>query len=99
MRLTSLTSLVFATSLLGATAGLHAAWIDFGGWNLVVMRGGDATHSQSTFGGGEVPAYLDIYSVSVTGGVATPTLLRSGAVDPAVLTLPGATANSHEGRL
>jgi hypothetical protein len=69
------------------------------GSNMVLMRGGDANAPQGTFGGGEVPAYLDGYSVSVSGGLATATYVGSYAIPTATLTLPGITAASHEGRL
>ena len=60
--------------------------------DIVLMRGGDATHSQSTFGSGEVPAYLDEYTPA---GV----FVESTQIDPTLLTLPGILTNSHEGRL
>jgi PEP-CTERM motif len=60
--------------------------------DIVLMRGGDATHSESTFNNGEVPAYLDEYTPA---GV----LVGSTPIDPTVLTLPGVLVNSHEGRL
>jgi prepilin-type processing-associated H-X9-DG protein len=50
---------------------------NFSGSNLVLMRGGDSANPQSTFGSGEVPAYLDQYSVTVSGGVATGTQNRT----------------------
>ena len=72
---------------------------NFSGSNLVLMRGGDAAHDQTTFGAGEVPAFLDQYSVSVSGGIATATYLGQYSIPSSTLTLPGITANSHEGRL
>ena len=63
------------------------------------MRGGDSSAPQSTFGSGQVPAYLDSYSVSVSGGVATATYAGSYSIPTSSLTLPGINANSHEGRL
>jgi hypothetical protein len=60
--------------------------------DIVLMRGGDPSHSQSTFSSGEVPAYLDEYTPA---GV----LVGSTPIDSAVLTLPGVLVNSHEGRL
>ncbi len=67
--------------------------------NLVVMRGGDANSPQATFGSGQVPAYIDEYSISIVGTTATASFVGSNAVSTATLTLPGITANSHEGRL
>ncbi len=66
---------------------------------LVLMRGGDASHSQSTFGNGEVPAYLDEYSISVIGASATATFIDTYPIPTTALTLPGILTNSHEGRL
>ena len=66
--------------------------VSFTPGDLVLMRGGDATNSQTTLSGGEVAAYLDEYT---TAGVYVGTL----AIPASQLTLPGATANSHEGRL
>ncbi len=60
--------------------------------DLVVMRGGDATHSQEDYSFGEVPAYLDEYT---TAGV----YVGSYAIPSDVLTLPGISLNSHEGHL
>ena len=80
------TALVLVVALSGSTARA------FTPGDIVLMRGGDATHSESTFNNGEVPAYLDEYT---TAGV----LVGSTPIDPSVLTLPGVLANSHEGRL
>ena len=60
--------------------------------DLVIMRGGDAAHSQSTYAGGEVPAYLDEYTTSGA-------YVGSYAIPSDVLTLPGLGTASHEGRL
>src|SRR4029078_5337169 len=51
------------------------------------------------FGNGEVPAYIDEYSINIVGTTATATFLGSSAIPTSDLTLPGITANSHEGRL
>src|SRR5436190_21488463 len=75
-----------------------SAWA-FTGGSIVVMRGGDANSPQATFGNGEVPAYIDEYSINIVGTTATATFLGSSAIPVSVLTLPGITANSHEGRL
>jgi hypothetical protein len=75
-----------------------SAWA-FTGGSIVVMRGGDANSPQATFGNGEVPAYIDEYSINIVGTTATATFLGSSAIPTSVLTLPGITANSHEGRL
>src|SRR5262245_29789670 len=66
---------------------------------LVLMRGGDSTASQSTHSTGEVPAFLDEYSISVSGSVATATYLGSYAIPADTLTLPGIGVQSREGRL
>jgi hypothetical protein len=60
--------------------------------DLVVMRGGDDTHSQADYSIGEVPAYLDEY---------TPAGLYVGTytIPTNVLTLPGIGLDSHEGHL
>jgi hypothetical protein len=60
--------------------------------DLVVMRGGDATHSQQDYNLGEVPAYLDEYTPA---GVYVGTY----AIPTSVLTLPGIGLDSHEGHL
>ncbi len=60
--------------------------------DLVVMRGGDATYSQSDYSTGEVPAYLDEYTPSGT-------YVGTYAIPTAVMTLPGIGLNSHEGHL
>jgi PEP-CTERM motif len=77
----------------------RAELTSFAGTNLVLMRGGDATSPQSTFNLGEVPAYLDAYSVSVSGGVASVSYVDQYTIPSATLTLPGIDQNSHEGRL
>ncbi len=71
--------------------------------NIVLMRGGDAAFSQQTYA--EVPAYLDEYSISVSGDVATASFVGSFPIPPDTLTLPGFIApasndlSSHEGRV
>ncbi|HEY2881642.1 MAG TPA: PEP-CTERM sorting domain-containing protein [Pirellulales bacterium] len=94
-----------ALALIAATIGVSAEMskaadiTNFLSGNLVIMRGGDATSSQSTFSSGEVPAYLDEYNVTVSGGIATPVFIGSFTIPTATLTLPGSAQNSHEGRL
>jgi len=74
--------------------------LGFGAGNLVLMRGGDAANSQTTLGSGQVPAYLDEYSISIDAlGNATTSLVSSFAIPSGTLTLPGISVNSHEGRL
>jgi len=85
-------ALLCATCLVVASSTTYAS-------TFVLMRGGDATFSQATYGNGEVPAYLDQYSITVSGGVATPAYSGSYAIDPNTLTLPGILVDSHEGRL
>ena len=83
----------------------HADLLNLSGGNLVLMRGGDDNHSNNdpnavgSFANGEVPAYLDEYSVSVSGGVATANYVGPYSIPTGTLTLPGIQANSHEGRL
>ena len=96
--LRTLVPAVLAASLLAGSAA-RADLTNFTGSNLVLMRGGDAANPQSTLGTGQVPAYLDQYSVSVSGGIATATYLGQYAIPTSTLTLPGITVNSHEGRL
>ena len=60
--------------------------------DLVVMRGGDATYSQSTYSNGEVPTYLDEYTPAGT-------YVGSYAIPTSVMTLPGIGTDSHEGHL
>jgi PEP-CTERM motif len=61
--------------------------------DLVVLRGGDATHSNNLVApdaSGEVPTYLDEYAPNGT---------YAGTISVPGLTLPGQTASSHEGGL
>ncbi|HVU86172.1 MAG TPA: dockerin type I domain-containing protein [Pirellulales bacterium] len=60
--------------------------------DLVVMRGGDTTHSQQDYSIGEVPAYLDEYTPAGT-------YVGTYAIPTSVMTLPGIGLNSHEGHL
>ncbi|MES1212972.1 MAG: dockerin type I domain-containing protein [Singulisphaera sp.] len=60
--------------------------------DLVVMRAGDATHSQFDYSLGQVPAYLDEYTPSGT-------YVGTYAIPTDVLTLPGIGSESHEGHL
>ena len=60
--------------------------------DLIVMRGGDASHSQQDYSTGEVPAYLDEYTPSGT-------YVGTYAIPTAVMTLPGIGLDSHEGHL
>jgi hypothetical protein len=89
----SLALAVAFTVLLTASLG-HAdvPIITFTPGDLVVMRGGDAVHPQSTYAGGEVPVYLDEYTVA---GAYVGTF----DIPSDTITLPGITADSHEGRL
>lgn len=96
--LRTLVPAVLAASLLAGSAA-RADLTNFTGSNLLLMRGGDSANPQSTLGTGQVPAYLDQYSVNVSGGIATATYLGQYAVPTSTLTLPGITVNSHEGRL
>jgi hypothetical protein len=71
--------------------------------NIAVMRGGDVNSVNSTtssaFASGEVPAYLDEYSINVVGTTATASYVGSFAIPVNALTLPGNFVASHEGRL
>jgi len=60
--------------------------------DLIVMRGGDATHSQLDYSFGQVAAYLDEYTPAGT-------YVGTYAIPADVLTLPGISMNSHEGHL
>src|SRR5262245_62063172 len=93
------TSVCLSTTLVVVAISAIAQAGPFTGGNVVLMRGGDAANSQTTLAGGEVPAYLDAYSVTVSAGVATPTFIGSYPIPTGTLTLPGKTVNSHEGRL
>jgi hypothetical protein len=95
-----------AVALSAGLATSATAWADFTSFtpgNIVVMRGGDATFSQQTYA--EVPAFLDEYSISVNGDVATASLIGSFPIPPQTLTLPGFIVpadydfSSHEGRI
>jgi hypothetical protein len=81
------------------TSTAHA----FTAGNIVVMRGGDVNSVNSTpssaFASGEVPAYLDEYSINVVGSTATASYVGSYTIPTSTLTLPGIFASSHEGRL
>jgi hypothetical protein len=90
---TALAGIVGLLAIAGSALG-------FGSGTIVLMRGGDATNSQSTLSAGEVPAYLDEYSVSIDAlGNATTSLVSSYAIPTSTLTLPGIAQNNHEGRL
>ncbi|HEY4310892.1 MAG TPA: dockerin type I domain-containing protein [Pirellulales bacterium] len=60
--------------------------------DLVVMRGGDATHSENDYATGEVPMYLDEYT-------PTGSYVGTYAIPTDVMTLPGIGLASHEGHL
>ncbi len=63
--------------------------------NIVLMRGGDANSSQSTLGTGEVPAYLDEYSVSVFADHSVSvSSVSSYAIPSNTQTLPGASTGT-----
>jgi len=92
-RILSCSAIVLIAALLGVHHARGETLItSFTPGNLVLMRGGDAVHPQSTYGNGEVPAYLDEYTPA---GV----YVGSYPIPTDTLTLPGATQNSHEGRL
>jgi hypothetical protein len=92
-------SIATLVAALAAGSIAHADLVNFSGGNLVLMRGGDSAFDQATYSTGQVPAYLDEYSVSVSGGVATASFVGQYPIPVATLTLPGIAANSHEGRL
>jgi hypothetical protein len=107
MSLNALSRMLRLAVALSACLAMSAtAWADFTGFtpgNIVVMRGGDATFSQQTYA--EVPAFLDEYSISVNGDIATASLVGSFPIPPQTLTLPGfivpasTDLSSHEGRI
>jgi Dockerin type I domain len=88
---------VFVTLVTTVAAG--ADLTSFTAGDLVVLRGGDADHPQQTFSFGEVPVYLDEYSVTVSASGAAASLVGSYPIPSNVLTLPGIGTSSHEGRL
>ena len=68
--------------------------------DLVLLRGGDAANPQQTSSFGEVPVYLDEYSIIISAsGTATTNLVGSYPIPADILTLPGIGQSSHEGRL
>jgi hypothetical protein len=76
----------------GVTLSQNTPITKFTAGDLVVMRGGDATHSQNDYSTGEVPMYLDEYTASGT-------YVGTYAIPTAVMTLPGIGLASHEGHL
>jgi PEP-CTERM motif len=84
----------FVAAMMVATSALADTPItSFTPGDLVVLRGGDATHSNNSAApdaSGEVPTYLDEY---------TPNGTYAGTITVPGLTLPGQTASSHEGGL